>query len=95
MNYYLGKCTELNLLLCIQNGLWAQDRNRMSSWKPKDRLIVYTEAGIAGVFEVTSSQFIDNNQIWPDKIYPYRVTINPLKVTSQETRISIKEHGID
>jgi len=95
MNYYLGKCTELNLLLCIQNGLWAQDRNRMSSWKPKDRLIVYTEAGIAGVFEVTSGQFIDKNQIWPDKIYQYRVTINPLKVTSQETRISIKEHGID
>jgi predicted RNA-binding protein len=95
MNYYLGKCTELNLLLCIQNGLWAQNVNRMKSWKPKDRLILYTENGIAGIFEVTSSQFTDNTKIWTDKAYPYRVNINPLKLTHPENRISLKEHGID
>jgi len=95
MNYYLAKCTELNLLLCVQNGLWAQQRNRMGNWKAKDRLILYTEAGIAGMFEVTSNQFTDHTQVWPDKIYPYRVNINPLKVTSPENRISFKEHGIE
>ena len=68
MNYYLAKCSELNLLLCIQHGLWAQQKNRMGGWKPKDRLILYTEEGIAGLFEVTSSQFEDDVRVWPAEV---------------------------
>ena len=94
MNYYFAKCNELNFLLCIKNGLWAQQINRMKNWKPKDKLILYTENGIAGLFEVTSKQFIDHIRIWTDKSYPYRVNINPLKVLSTEDRIPLTEHNI-
>lgn len=94
MNYYFAKCNELNFLLCIKNGLWAQQINRMKNWKPKDKLILYTEIGIAGLFEVTSNQFVDHTQIWTDKIYPYRVNINPIKVLSTENRIPLTEHNI-
>jgi hypothetical protein len=64
MNYYLAKCSELNFLICVQRGLWAQAKNRMSAWKPKDRLIIYAEDGILGLFEVTSNQFMDNTVVW-------------------------------
>jgi len=94
MNYYFAKCSELNLLLCIKTGLWKHQTNTMKKWKPKDILILYTETGIAGLFEVTSKQFVDLTRIWTDKIYPYRVNINPLKILSPENRISLTEHNI-
>ena len=53
-----------------------------------------TEDGIAGLFEVTSNQFEDTTKVWPDKLYPYRVNINPLKVLSPEHRIPLTEHNI-
>jgi hypothetical protein len=37
VNYYFAKCNELNFLLCIQNGLWGQQKNRMKKWKTGDR----------------------------------------------------------
>jgi predicted RNA-binding protein len=80
MNYYFAKCNELNFLLCIQNGLWGQQKNKMKKWKPGDRLFLVSEEGISGFFEITSNQFEDRTNVWPDKIYPYRVNINPIKV---------------
>lgn len=53
-----------------------------------------TEDGIAGLFEITSNQFEDTTKVWPDRIYPYRVNINPIKVLSPENRIPITEHNI-
>jgi predicted RNA-binding protein len=98
VNYYIAKCSELNLLICIKYGLWAQERNRMSRWKPKDKLFLIIEDGrirkIAGLFKVTSEQFIDDTRVWTDKTYPYRVNINPIKVLAPENRISLDEHNI-
>lgn len=66
----------------------------MKCWKPKDGLVLLTEDGIAGLFEITSNRFEDTTKVWPDKIYPYRVNINPVKVLSREHRIPITEHNI-
>lgn len=70
----------------------------MSMWKPNDKLFLVIEdekiRKIAGVFNVTSKQFVDKTKIWPDKPYPYRVNINPIKVLAPENRISLEEHNI-
>ena len=94
MTYYLAKCDELNFLLCVKNGLWGQQINRLKAWRPKDRLILYTDEGIAGLFEVTSNPFEDDAPVWSDRTYPYRVNMNPLKVLSPENREPITEQNI-
>jgi hypothetical protein len=53
MNYYLAKRSKLNFLISIQRGIWTQAMNRMSAWKPKDRLILYAKGRILGLSEVT------------------------------------------
>jgi hypothetical protein len=89
MSVYLQSTTEENLYLCIINGLWGSNTNRLSHWAPSDRMIVYVERELAALFTITGSQFQDEMPIWPGDAYPYRVNIQLEKIIHPDDRYSI------
>ena len=103
MNTYLQKCSEATLYLSIGHGAWCSETDRFSNWHIGDRLIIVVDGVLAALLEVTSEPYMDNTPFWRDKIYPYRVGVELIKIIHPRNRymishsdtadVLIKHHG--
>lgn len=82
----VGKGLQENYNLALEANVWGVQENysgRLNAVKKGDFILFYgNEIGFA-LCKMNSSPFKDEDRIWPDGIYPYRVRISdPLKRNS-------------
>lgn len=95
MATYLQSTSEENLAICISSGRWGFAENRIGNWKPGDLMIAYVQRALAALFVVTDMPYYDDEiSLWPDKLYPYRVSIRLQKLIPPDKRIPISNPDI-
>lgn len=94
MSVYLQSTNDENLSICIDHGLWGAPENRLKGWCPGDRLIVYVNRALTALFTMTSEPFYDETQVWSDRLYPYRISIQLDRLVHPQHRISISQESI-
>lgn len=70
-----------NFKICMANGLWGVERQKKSIEEvaPGDAVTFYVKGdkNFRGMYRVESRKFYDPTPMWPNKVYPWRVRINP------------------
>lgn len=71
-----------NFKICIAHGKWGVDRqvNTIRDVRTGDLLAFYVkgEYRFSGLYRMTSSVYHDSKPLWPNKLYPWRVNIEPM-----------------
>ena len=79
--HWIVVTTPENFRICLASGLWGVNRQSatIEEVAPGDIVTFYVKGwkNFRGVYRVTSRPFYDANQLWPDKLYPWRVRIQP------------------
>ena len=74
--------TPENYKICLASGLWGVNRQtRTIQDVRRGDIITFYIAGakqFSGVYRTASEPFFDGTPLWPDKLYPWRVRIEPL-----------------
>lgn len=87
--------TSENYKICLASGLWGVNRQiRTIQDVKKGDIITFYIAGIkqfSGVYRAVSEPFFDRTPLWPDKLYPWRVRIEPLNQVGRVNASEIKD----
>ena len=80
-NHWIVVTSPENFRICLANGLWGVDRQipTIQGVLPGDIVTFYVKGrmNFRGVYRVMGSPFYDAKRLWPDKLYPWRVRIQP------------------
>jgi len=66
---------DLQLLTCIQHGLWASKTKRFKNWRIEDYIGIVVDKEVAALGRVSGDAFHSKEPIWEDALYPNRVPI--------------------
>ncbi|MCD6491285.1 MAG: EVE domain-containing protein [Candidatus Korarchaeota archaeon] len=81
--YWLFITSPENFEICVRLGLWGVDytKRMIKEVSIGDHAFFYIRGRqvLIGLFIVTSNMFEEYRQIWPNKLYPFRVKIQQLK----------------
>jgi HKD family nuclease/predicted RNA-binding protein len=87
--------TPENYRICLASGLWGVNRQtRMIQDVKIGDIITFYIAGakqFSGVYRAASEPFEDRTRLWPDKLYPWRVRIEPLNQVGRIYAPEIKD----
>ena len=82
---------------CFENKVFALESQsskiakRLLELNPGDILVFYkSQAGFAGIWEVTSNCYNDDKPIWEDGKYPARVDIKPILKLEKDQYLKIQ-----
>lgn len=74
--------TPANYRICMAQGLWGVERQTRTihDVKPGDVITFYIAGAheFSGMYKASSECFYDPKPVWPDKVYPWRVRIEPM-----------------
>jgi HKD family nuclease/predicted RNA-binding protein len=87
--------TPENYRICLAKGLWGVNRQTRTIQEVRvGDIITFYIAGakqFSGVYRATSEPFEGKNRIWPDKLYPWRVKIEPLNQVGRINASDIRD----
>jgi HKD family nuclease/predicted RNA-binding protein len=87
--------TPENYRICLASGLWGVNRQTRTIQDVKiGDIITFYIAGakqFSGVYRAASEPFEDRTRLWPDKLYPWRVRIEPLNQVGRIYAPEIKD----
>jgi hypothetical protein len=71
----VAKATALQLLICVEHGVWGASRDRLKKWKAGDDLVIIGD-DFLGLAEISGAPFTSEDLIFDGAFYPYRVPID-------------------
>ena len=81
-----------NLATCLQRKLYGHRKNVLSKWQRGDRVVYYVDGKLAVLGTVTGDPFFNNQEtVWPDGLYPYRIEVTPTIVLKPEDWIPVQD----
>jgi len=87
--------TPQNYKICLASGLWGVNRQtRTIQDVRKGDIITFYIAGakqFSGVYRAVGEPFFQRTPLWPDKLYPWRVRIEPLSQVGRVDATEIKD----
>ena len=87
--------TPTNYRICLASGLWGVNRQTRTIQNVQvGDIITFYIAGakqFSGVYRATSEPFEDRTRLWPDKLYPWRVRIEPLNQVGRVDASVVKD----
>ena len=93
-NHWIVVTSPENFRICLANGLWGVNRQIASIQEvhPGDIVTFYVKGwkDFRGVYRVTGTPFEDRRQLWQDKLYPWRVKIQPTSQAGSASALELK-----
>ena len=93
-NHWIVVTSPENFRVCLANGLWGVNRQIASIQEvhPGDIVTFYVKGwkDFRGVYRVTGAPFEDRRQLWQDKLYPWRVKIQPTSQAGSASALELK-----
>ncbi len=86
MRLRLGSIDEVQLLTCLEHGLWGSNRLRLTSWKQGDYLAISVDKKFAALARVISSPFESDLMFWDNDLFPHRISISFTNIIKPEYR---------
>ncbi len=87
--------TPENYKICLASGLWGVNRQtRTIQDVRRGDIITFYIAGakqFSGVYRTVGEPFFDRTPLWSDKLYPWRVRIEPLNQVGRIDALEIKD----
>lgn len=95
-NHWIVVTSPENFRICLANGVWGVDRQipTIQGVRPGDIVTFYVKGwkNFRGVYRVTSNPFSDATRLWPDKLYPWRVRIQPTSQAGSASALELKNN---
>jgi predicted RNA-binding protein len=86
--------TPENYKICLASGLWGVNRQTrtIQDVRKGDIITFYIARAkqFSGVYRAVSEPFFDRAPLWPDKLYPWRVRIEPLNQVGRVDASAVK-----
>ena len=78
MKVRIVKVDEVQLLQCMRGKVWGSNRSRFARWTSGDSLAFVVQKYVAALAQICGEQFIDDEPIWENGLFPFRI---PLEFT--------------
>jgi hypothetical protein len=86
MRVRLSSIDEYQLLTCFEHGLWGSKTDRFGDWQQGDFLLLTVNKTLAALSHVSGKPFKNNEKVWDNGLYPYRIPIKFQVIVEPDAR---------
>ncbi len=90
MSLRLTKVNEFQFLTCLKHEVWGSNQQRFGKWGIGERLAFLVGTNLAALAEISGEAYMDDEIIWDNGLFPYRIPIAFSHVMLEEHRPSIR-----
>jgi hypothetical protein len=82
----LVKVDEYQFLTCLKHSLWGSRSARFKDWHEGDYLAFIVDKSLAALAQVVAAPFQSKEVIWDNDLFPYRIPLKFVHVTTKNQR---------